>query len=84
MCRHVTLFQSTKFMHIRILPVLYRYPYSRGIPAQPAAQVVCQDFMSIRTHHTQAHTHTVTFSGPLLLVDFINTHAHERSLREVN
>ena len=35
-------------------------------------------------HSTFTHTNThITFSGPLL-VDFPNTHAHERSLREVN
>ena len=33
-------------------------------------------------HSTFTHTH-ITFSGPLP-VDFPNTHAHERSLREVN
>ena len=41
-----------------------------------------QVYQSEDTNHTHTHT-TATFNDPLS-ADFINTHAHERSLREVN
>ena len=45
---------------------------------------ICQGHTAPVTLHTpQPHIIHTTFSG-LLLVDFINTHAHERSFREVN
>ena len=40
-------------------------------------------YINQNTPTTLTHTTTTTFSDPLS-ADFTNTHAHERSLREVN